>query len=263
MLFLRHHQKVFSNPTIKYKLLKIHFLLYECNNLEWSALLLSYRKKIYFLTMKHCTICVRAEHSKYLIAPISVIICSPSWYEMGAKFFSLSCAIVSLSSLKSSLVPTKIIGVLGQWCVISGYHCWKKGWMTELYSNGDVLVLWCSHMKFGWPVKNRLKTHPRTDSINIWSFIKRTYCFWVAKGSKPVIILLAYKEKYITIQNHRKYITLPGVSHSQRLIDLSSTVTLYLLLSSLYGEVLVATLQCYFTIASLTHKECTLEEMSS
>ena len=41
---------------------------------------------------------------------------------MGANFFSLSFSIVSLSSLKSNLVPTRIIGVGGQWCLTSGYH---------------------------------------------------------------------------------------------------------------------------------------------
>jgi hypothetical protein len=33
--------------------------------------------------------------------------------------------MVSLSSLKSSFVPTKIVGAFGQWWFTSGYH-WKK-----------------------------------------------------------------------------------------------------------------------------------------
>lgn len=41
---------------------------------------------------------------------------------MAVNFFSFSLSIVSLSSRKSSFVPTKIIGVLGQWCRTSGYH---------------------------------------------------------------------------------------------------------------------------------------------
>ena len=41
---------------------------------------------------------------------------------MGASRFSFSFSIVSLSSLKSSFVPTRIMGKLGQWCRTSGYH---------------------------------------------------------------------------------------------------------------------------------------------
>ena len=41
---------------------------------------------------------------------------------MGASRFSFSFSIVSLSSLKSSLVPTRMMGTLGQWCRTSGYH---------------------------------------------------------------------------------------------------------------------------------------------
>ena len=31
--------------------------------------------------------------------------------------------MVARSSRRSSLVPTRIIGTLGAWCSISGYHC--------------------------------------------------------------------------------------------------------------------------------------------
>ena len=67
--------------------------------------------------------CVRAEHSRYLTDPTSFIICRPWGYVIGANFFSLSFSIVSLSSLRSSFVPTKMMGVLGQWWLTSGYHC--------------------------------------------------------------------------------------------------------------------------------------------
>ena len=43
-------------------------------------------------------------------------------YVMGANLFSFSFSMVSLSSLKSNLVPTKMIGTFGQWCRTSGYH---------------------------------------------------------------------------------------------------------------------------------------------
>ena len=41
---------------------------------------------------------------------------------MGASRFSFSFSMVSLSSLRSSLVPTRMMGTLGQWCRTSGYH---------------------------------------------------------------------------------------------------------------------------------------------
>jgi hypothetical protein len=41
---------------------------------------------------------------------------------MGANFFSFSFSMVSLSSRRSSLVPTRMMGVLGQWCRTSGNH---------------------------------------------------------------------------------------------------------------------------------------------
>jgi hypothetical protein len=42
---------------------------------------------------------------------------------MGARLCCLREAIVSSLSLKSNLVPTKMIGVLGLKCVTSGTHC--------------------------------------------------------------------------------------------------------------------------------------------
>ena len=46
---------------------------------------------------------------------------------MGASRFSLSFSVVSLSSRRSSLVPTKMMGVFGQWWLTSGYHCRGRG----------------------------------------------------------------------------------------------------------------------------------------
>lgn len=66
--------------------------------------------------------CVNAEHSKYLTALISLFIAKPWGYVMGVNFLSRNLSIVVLSSRKSNFVPTKIIGVLGQWCLTSGYH---------------------------------------------------------------------------------------------------------------------------------------------
>ena len=42
--------------------------------------------------------------------------------EIGASRFSFSFSTVSLSSRKSNFVPTRMIGVLGQWWETSGNH---------------------------------------------------------------------------------------------------------------------------------------------
>lgn len=65
---------------------------------------------------------VKAEHSRYLTALISLAIWRPCGYVSGWRFFSFSVAIVPASSRRSSLVPTRMIGVLGQWWLTSGYH---------------------------------------------------------------------------------------------------------------------------------------------
>ena len=43
-------------------------------------------------------------------------------YVIGASLLSFNFSIVSLSSLRSSFVPTRIMGTLLQWCLTSGYH---------------------------------------------------------------------------------------------------------------------------------------------
>ena len=69
-----------------------------------------YTHRMYVYTCSYYTCCVSAEHSKYLAAPISSFNCRP-WECVMNK---LSVAVVSISSLRSSFVPTKIISVVGQ-----------------------------------------------------------------------------------------------------------------------------------------------------
>lgn len=59
--------------------------------------------------------------------PISLASARPCGYVMGASFFSFSFSMVSLSSRRSSLVPTRMMGVLGQWCRTSGNHWARAG----------------------------------------------------------------------------------------------------------------------------------------
>lgn len=65
---------------------------------------------------------VKAEHSRYLTEAISFAIASPCGYVIGWSFLSFNLSSVFTSSLRSSFVPTSIIGVFGQWCDTSGYH---------------------------------------------------------------------------------------------------------------------------------------------
>ncbi len=77
-----------------------------------------------------------AEHSKYLIALISLAFAAPCSYEIGDCPFSRNLSTVSLSSRRSNLVPIKIEGACGQWCDNSGYH------LLETFSNdgGEIML---------------------------------------------------------------------------------------------------------------------------
>lgn len=59
--------------------------------------------------------CVSAEHSRYFCALISFATMTACSYWMGAIFFCLSDSFVASSSLKSSFVPTRIMGTPGAW----------------------------------------------------------------------------------------------------------------------------------------------------
>ena len=72
-------------------------------------------------------------------------------YVMGANLFSFSFSMVSLSSLKSNLVPTKIIGTFGQWCRTSGYH------LALTFSNDAGLTSEKQMRKTSWKQKNSLR----------------------------------------------------------------------------------------------------------
>ena len=66
---------------------------------------------------------VRAEHSRYLCARISLATANACSYETGSIFRARRASVVARSSRRSSLVPTRIMGTLGAWCSISGNHC--------------------------------------------------------------------------------------------------------------------------------------------
>lgn len=66
--------------------------------------------------------CVSAEHSKYRTARISFANWTAWLYVMGAMRRSRKRAFISGSSRRSNLVPTRMMGVSGAWCVTSGHH---------------------------------------------------------------------------------------------------------------------------------------------
>lgn len=68
-------------------------------------------------------LCVRAEHSRYLCARISFATISAWSYDTGSIRFWRRLSRVPASSLRSSFVPTKMIGTDGAWWSISGNHC--------------------------------------------------------------------------------------------------------------------------------------------
>jgi len=65
---------------------------------------------------------VRAEHSKYLCARISFATIKAWSYVTGSMRFCLKLSSVAGSSLKSSFVPTRMMGTEGAWWSISGNH---------------------------------------------------------------------------------------------------------------------------------------------
>jgi hypothetical protein len=66
---------------------------------------------------------VRAEHSRYLWARMSLAITRAWSYETGSMRLARRLSSVAGSSLKSSLVPTRMMGTDGAWWSISGNHC--------------------------------------------------------------------------------------------------------------------------------------------
>eukprot|EP00301_Raphidiophrys_heterophryoidea_P027324 c9603_g1_i1.p1 GENE.c9603_g1_i1~~c9603_g1_i1.p1 ORF type:complete len:126 (+),score=20.54 c9603_g1_i1:311-688(+) len=67
--------------------------------------------------------CVKAEHSMYLCAPISIALDCPSAKVNGVMFFLRNCASAAGSSRRSIFVPTSSLGAVGMWRTSSGAHC--------------------------------------------------------------------------------------------------------------------------------------------
>lgn len=65
---------------------------------------------------------VRAEHSKYLCARISLATTLAWSYVTGSILLDLRDSLVGSSSRRSNFVPTRMIGTPGAWWEISGNH---------------------------------------------------------------------------------------------------------------------------------------------
>ena len=61
----------------------------------------------------------------YLTALISFLTSLALSNEIGSIFFCRRVSLVAASSLRSNLVPTRMMGTFGAWCSISGYH-WRS-----------------------------------------------------------------------------------------------------------------------------------------
>jgi hypothetical protein len=85
--------------------------------------------------------CVSAEHSRYFCALISLATMTACSYWMGAIFFCLRDSLVPSSSLKSSLVPTSMMGTPGAWWSISGYHWAQSVWEVLPMPLADLVPL--------------------------------------------------------------------------------------------------------------------------
>jgi hypothetical protein len=122
--------------------------------------------------------CVRAEHSMYLTALISLATLIACSYWMGAIFFCLRPSLVFSSSRRSSLVPTRMMGTPGAWCSISGCHCL---FCQTLYCC-MAFVCFCIPYLCLYVVERRRADDGETDEEDV--------CLRVRKGTKTVVILL-------------------------------------------------------------------------
>lgn len=114
---------------------------------------------------------------------------------MGVSFFSLSFSIVSLSSLRSSLVPTRMMGVLGQWCLTSGYHCGRR--------EGDRVRSGWIHAE-QWKVQLTVQNVDGFDHVTPWRNIgawkghkspakKTHFCQrWQESNKKPLLLFCLF-----------------------------------------------------------------------
>jgi hypothetical protein len=122
--------------------------------------------------------CVRAEHSMYLTALISLATLIACSYWMGAIFFCLRLSLVPSSSRRSSLVPTRMMGTPGAWCSISGCHCL----FCQTLFCSERCVCFCIPYLCLYVVEGRGADDGETDEEDV--------CLRVRKGTKTVVILL-------------------------------------------------------------------------
>jgi hypothetical protein len=78
---------------------------------------------------------VKAEHSRYFCALISLLIANASSYCTGCVRIFLMLSFVASSSLRSSLVPTSMMGTPGAWCSISGAHYGLATRLAKMVTN--------------------------------------------------------------------------------------------------------------------------------
>ena len=117
---------------------------------------------------------------------------------MGASLFSFSLSMVSLSSRRSSFVPTRMIGTCGQWC-----RTWKRFIrihqviITEHVSGvrySPLDTIWLSHSRswLGSRGRNKSGTRPEERKTFMLSrFVHQPYRLRIGEGPQSVVILLS------------------------------------------------------------------------
>lgn len=157
-------------------------------------------------------------------------------YVMGASLFSFSFSIVSLSSLRSSFVPTKMIGVLGQWWLTSGYHYSdkkkkqdKEVWPKKIQSNNNKHLLLHGHSQRtqGWPKRSRSRIRPEwRERITLLdgNFIDLLSVGRIVDVAGRNLLDLWTEEGIIGSQIWSHDLS-PAVSHNPRFMGFPSTIT--------------------------------------
>jgi len=124
-------------------------------------------------------LCVRAEHSRYLWALISFAQDRAWSYDTGSILFWRSESIVAPSSRRSSLVPTRMMGMFGAWWSISGNH-WRKE--VNKCAASHPIVFWAPYLGLDI-VKRRRADDGEADEEDVG--------LGVRERAQPVVVLLA------------------------------------------------------------------------
>lgn len=121
---------------------------------------------------------------------------------MGESLFAFSFSTVSWSSLRSIFVPTRTIGVFGQWWFTSGNH-WENNGETGINASkirkGFVWTNLCFDI-FKWCRTDQWKAYQKDilQGIKVLDlecklFAKWSYCRRIGERPQSIVVILACK----------------------------------------------------------------------